>query len=64
MMKCDALSAASASMDPASTRGWLATTATGRPEAGQSDDHRRAEAGLDLEPVAVVDDTSMTLRMS
>ena len=31
MMKCAALSAASASMEPASSVGWLATTATGWP---------------------------------
>ena len=36
MMKCDALSAPSTSMEPANTWGWLAMTATGWPPSRAS----------------------------
>ena len=55
-MKCAALSAPSASIDPAITSGWFATTATGMAaEPAQRADHRTTEVGLHLEARARVE---------
>ena len=57
VMKCEALSAPSTSIEPASTCGWLAMTATGwPPRRASAADHRLAEVGLHLEPRRLVDD--------
>ena len=57
MMKCAALSAASASIEPGEHRGWLATIATGSPPRWASAQTiGRSEVGLDLEPVPGVED--------
>ena len=57
VMKCDALSAPSTSIEPAHTFGWLAMIATGwPPRCAERGDHRLAEVGLHLEPRRLVDD--------
>ena len=57
VMKCDALSAPSTSIEPANTWGWLATTATGwPPRCASAHTTDLPEVGLHLEPRRLVDD--------
>ena len=64
-MKCAALSAPSASIDPASTSGWFATTATGWPPSRHSAEITgRPKSGCTSKRESASNTTSITLRMS